>query len=134
MKNHLTLFFIVTVFAHAAYNPFFDNSEASPKVIQSTIVPANISSLNPQTVFLGGQNTQARSQIIYFGFIEAQKGKYALMKVNNDNIIVKENNKIYINNQLFYVREISSNAIFMETETKQVKTIYFSGETDGQRR
>ena len=72
MKNHLTLFFIVTVFAHAAYNPFFDNDQTPQKATKSTIVPANISNLDPQTVFFGGQNTQARSEIIYFGFNEAQ--------------------------------------------------------------
>ena len=122
---------------YAAYNPFFDNSESSKKAIKNSssvpFLPPNIASLDPQAVLLGERNVPTQSQILYFGFIEADKGKFALIKVNNSNINVKENNKIYLNNQLYFVREISSNAVFMETSAKQIKTIYFSGEMNGQK-
>ncbi len=136
MKNYLGLFLVLTIAVYAAYNPFFDGSESSKKTIKNSsplpFLPPHIAALDPQSVLLGERNTP-QSQILYFGFIEADKGKYALIKVNNNNIIVKENNKIYLNNQLYFVRDISSNAVLMETGAKQMKTVYFSGETDGQK-
>lgn len=71
--------------------------------------------------------------MLYFGFIETDKGKFAMMKVHDNNIVLKENNRVYIDNELYYVRDISSNAVVMEDKDKKIKTIYFSGEMEGKK-
>lgn len=133
MKLLLGLFFIFTGIAYSAYNPFFDDREpvvkkaSKPTSLLLLPPPLNVHQVEPLSEPKAPQSTK---QMYYFGYIESGKGKYALIKVDGNNIIVKENNRVYINGSPYFVHEITSNVVVMENSTKQVKMVYFSGETE----
>lgn len=118
--------------AYGAYNPFFDDTEPSKKVSRPTalLLPPPTMNLQPPSTFSEPKISTPAQQILYFGFIESAKGKFALVKVNEENIVLKENNRVYMYNAPYYVRDISSNAVVIEDAEKRIKTIYFSGEMD----
>jgi len=67
------------------------------------------------------------------GYIESDKGKFALIKSDGNTMVLKESSRVYLNNFSYFVREISSNAVVMEDGLRQMKTIYFSGETENKK-
>lgn len=131
LKKIFCLFFLFTGMIYGAYNPFFTDAEPPKPVSRSTALllppPMYTHSNSPQEIKLPALSS---SPMIYFGFIETEKGKFAMMKVHDHNIVLRENNRVYIGNDLYYIREISSNSVVMEDKEKRIKTTYFSGESD----
>ena len=97
MKNRILLILIVPIFAFAAYNPFFTSNKPAPKVVQAPITVA------AEPVDAGRKNIQ----MAYFGFIETNKGVYALVGFNGKNIVVREADAVYLDAQTFTVNKIS---------------------------
>lgn len=130
--NFLGLFFLFIGVAYGAYNPFFDDAESPKKLTRPTalLLPPPTINLQPPPSYSEPKIPLQTQSILYFGFIETVKGKFALVKVNNENIVLKENNRVYMFNAPYFVREVNSNAIVVEDGEKRIKTIYFSGEMD----
>ncbi len=141
MKTFLWLFFLFSSVAQGAYNPFFSDKASSPKIIKTerALIPpprmfAPLPILPPPpAISMEIKPPQAPMQIRYFGYIESDKGKFALIKLNESAMVLKENNRVYLNSIPYFVREISSNMVILEDGLKQIKTIYFSGEVENKR-
>ncbi len=132
LKLLFGLYFIFSGIVYGAYNPFFSDNEPARKTSKPTsllLLPPPLN-LHQSPIMTEPRISAVSAQIYYFGFIESDKGKFALLKVNGKNIVLKENNRVYINSLPYLVREISSNAVVMENNEKQIKLVYFSGEMD----
>lgn len=136
MNKYFGIFLVLGSVVWGAYNPFFDNQEAPKKVVR----PAPVLLPPPPPVAqpvlyqrpLSSELVRPSSvQISYFGYIETERGKFALIKVNQHNIVLKEKNRVYIENVPHYVQEINSNTIVLEDNEKRIKTLYFSSAKEG---
>lgn len=131
------IFLVLVASVEGAFNPFFDTPSAPKKAPKSTLPllpPPPVSSFaSLHLPITQSPSATAISSILYFGYIEAEKGKFALIKIDQNNIVLKENNRVYLNSIPYFVREITSNAIVMEDSEKRVKSIYFSGDRTEER-
>ncbi len=125
MKKVLVVFIVSSLSIHAAYNPFFEekpaptSQEQVPKTIIKTIIkkePIRTKSI-PQ---------RKNIEISYYGFIHTNKGKFALVSFQDKNIVIKINDSLYINEQIFKVNKITSNYILMQDRYNRTQTVYFS--------
>lgn len=69
------------------------------------------------------------SQLVYNCFIETNKGKFILLKIAENTVVLKEGDPFYVNNQKYFVRHITSNFITVD-DAGRTQTIYFT--TGGQ--
>jgi len=69
---------------YAAYNPFFSDKKATESANQ-------IQKPKPKPI------PQRKSlKMTYFEFIESTKGKFALVSFNSQNIVIRKNDSLYI--------------------------------------
>ncbi len=118
MKKLLAIFITTPSLIYAAYNPFFSD-EVAPKQKKET-----------QKVIIQQKQTPTRknAQIGYFGFIESNKGKFALISFNDKNIVIRESDSLYLDEQIFKVTKITSNYILLNDRYKRAQTVYFSSQ------
>lgn len=118
MKKILAIFITSTSLIYAAYNPFFSDDTA-PKQKKET-----------SKVIIEQKPTPTRknAQIGYFGFIESNKGKFALVSFSGKNIVIRENDSLYLDEQIFKVTKITSNYILLNDRYKRAQTVYFSSQ------
>ncbi len=141
MKTFLGLFFLFSTVVYGAYNPFFSDTAPAKKIAkpERTLIPpprmfAPLPMLPPPPAINAEiKPPQTPIAMRYFGYIESDKGRFALVKVQESTIVLKENNRIYLNSVPYFVREINSNMVLLEDGLKQMKSIYFSGEMESQR-
>jgi len=121
MQKIFLFLIIFQIVLNAAYNPFFNDQKApKPKVQESTaVVPAPITAPIKQNAKIG-----------YFGFIESKKGKFALVSFEKKNIVVTQNDSLYLDDQVFKVINITSNYILLNDKYNRPQSIYFSSETE----
>jgi hypothetical protein len=117
MKKVFMISIIVPAFIHASYNPFFNNIEAPTKKEQE--VKIIVQKPKPDI-------KRTDIQITYFGFVESDKGKFALVKINGKNIVLKQKDSVYIGEQVVEVISLSSNYIILKDGYNSPQTIYFS--------
>jgi hypothetical protein len=118
MKRVLAIFITTTTFLYAAYNPFFSDDSA-PKQKQQA---------SRTTVQEKPTPTRQNAQIGYFGFIESKKGKFALINFSGKNIVIREEDSLYLDEQIFKVLKITSNYILLNDRYSRAQTVYFSSE------
>lgn len=118
MKRVLAIFITTTTFLYAAYNPFFSDDSA-PKQKQQASRTAIQEKPAP---------TRQNAQIGYFGFIESKKGKFALINFSGKNIVIREEDSLYLDEQIFKVLKITSNYILLNDRYSRAQTVYFSSE------
>lgn len=118
MKNMFMVSIIMPAFLYAAYNPFFNNIEA-PK--QKKEPETKIIVQKPKE-----EIKRTDIQISYFGFVESDKGKFALVKINGKNIVLKQQDSVYIGEKVVEVINLSSNYIVLKDGYNSPQTIYFS--------
>ncbi len=117
MKKILVIFIIIPTFIYASYNPFFSDEQApKPKKAEVKIVVQK-----PEPV---AKRTDI--QVSYFGFIESDKGKFALVKINGKNIVLKQKDSVYIGEKVVEVINLTSNFIILKDGYNSPQTIYFS--------
>lgn len=117
MKKMFIFSIIIPAFIHASYNPFFNNTE-SPKRKESE---TKIIIQQPKPDI-----KRTDIQVSYFGFVESDKGKFALVKINGKNIVLKQKDSVYIGEQVVEVINLSSNYIILKDGDNAPQTIYFS--------
>lgn len=127
MQKILIVFIIMPIFIFAAYNPFFSEDKAPKPKVETHKTEA------PKVV-VQQKSTQNRqnAQVGYFGFIESDKGKFALVSFGGKNIVIREDDSLYLDEQIFLVTKITSNYILLDDRYKRAQTIYFSSEKRGQ--
>lgn len=117
MQKIFIISMIMPALIHASYNPFFTDIEApKPKEPEIKIVIKK-----PEPVI-----KRTDIQISYFGFIESNKGKFALVKINGKNIVLKQKDSVYIGEKVVEVLQLSSNSIVLKDGYNSPQTIYFS--------
>lgn len=124
MKRVLAIFITTTTFLYAAYNPFFSDDSA-PKQKQQASRAAIQEKPAP---------TRQNAQIGYFGFIESKKGKFALINFSGKNIVIREEDSLYLDEQIFKVLKITSNYILLNDRYSRAQTVYFSSEKQDNQR
>jgi Tfp pilus assembly protein PilP len=118
MRQIFVIFFILPTFIYAAYNPFFSDTSA-PKQKKESEVKIIYKKPKPKPI-------RTDIAISYFGFIESNKGKFALVNIGGKNIVLKQNDSLYIGEQVVKVVKLSSNYIILKDGYNTPQTIYFS--------
>jgi len=123
MHKILILFLLIQTFSYASYNPFFSDEapKQQPKRVGKTVVKEI--EVKPR------QNID----ITYFGFVESTKGKFALVNFNKKNIVIKQNDALYLNELIYKVKKITSNYILFSDRAGRMQSVYFSSEVERQR-
>jgi len=110
MRRTMMILAIVPTFLYAAYNPFFDGDQPKPKPVIATVKP----------------EARQNITILYYGFVESAKGKFALVKFDDKNIIIRNNDSLYLGERIFKVKKITSNQILFADRHGRIQTVYFS--------
>lgn len=127
MHKVITIFVIIPTFAYALYNPFF--SEPPRKTVKTTQVQKPV-----KRIYIKPKQTPTMKEfkMKYFGFVESNKGKFALVKFNDKNIVIKKDDSIYIDDSVFKIINITSNNIVIKDNYSKFRTVYFSSENQRQ--
>lgn len=128
--NYFWSFLFIAVSVNAAYNPFFhplakpkkapDVAPAShpmplPPLLKPTFEPALTAPKAPFDL----------SQLVYNCYLETAKGKFILLKIGSNTVVLKEGDPFYANNSKYFIRNITSNFITVD-DAGRTQTIYFT--------
>lgn len=114
----------ISLASFAAYNPFFEETpKQKPQTIQTPIKQPFIKKEEIKPI-----PKRKKIDISYFGFIETDRGSFALVGVQNKNIVIKKDDSLYIDEDVFKVFKITSNYILIKDNYSRVQTIYFSSQ------
>ena len=120
MHKILAILIVSPAFIYAAYNPFFkDETPKKPSNMQ-------IKQIKPITYTPRPRQKRVTIEMTYFGFIESNKGLFALVKFNKKNIVVRQNDSVYHDDQVFKIKKITSNYILIRDKKGRAETVYFS--------
>jgi len=119
----ILIIIILYVEIFASYNPFFQEIKVSVPKKQ------NIHKTT-KTIVYKPKPTRKNIQMTYFGFIHSKKGKFALVNFQNKNIIIRANDSLYIDEQIFKINKITSNYILLKDRYNRFQTVYFSSQTN----
>lgn len=115
-------FLIIPIIAHSSYNPFFSDPTAEQP--QKKVEPTPIAQQRIKAI-----PDRKTLTMTYFGFVESQKGKFALVNLNEKNIIIRKDDSLYLDERILKVVKITSNYILLSDRYSRNQTIYFSSET-----
>jgi hypothetical protein len=112
--NYFWSFLFLTLSLNAAYNPFFRESVKPKKapVATSEVRPMPLPPLfAPPSFRLLQKPVFDLSQLVYNCYLETEKGKFILLKIGANTVVLKEGDPFYANNGKYFVRNITSNYI-----------------------
>jgi len=119
-KVFLLLGFVL--YLHASYNPFFDEPKTDmPKTQPSKPVPPVSTQLLRSPVEVQKLNLD----LIYYGYVEAKRVSYALLKHNSQAFIIAQGDSFFVDNQKIDILDISSNRILVKFASTH-QTFYFT--------
>lgn len=112
----------------SAYNPFFKEINSPEKPIKKEIKPVKIivkekRRFKPKVSKIP-KKTNIKLQ--YFGFLETNKGKFALINFNSKTIVIKQRDRLYVGNEIYKIKKIHSNYLLIEDSYRRVQSVYFS--------
>lgn len=132
--NYFWSFLFIAASANAAYNPFFKPLAKQNKVpiLAPLVVPVAHNMPLPPLLKPAFEPTLAApkalfdlSQLVYNCFLETKKGKFILLKIGENNVVLKEGDPFYVNNTKYFIRNITSNFITVD-DAGRTQTIYFT--------
>lgn len=129
--NYIWSFLFLTLSLNAAYNPFF-REPVKPKkapVVTSEVRPMPLPPLLAPPSLPATKPVFDLSQLVYNCYLETEKGKFILLKIGENTVVLKEGDPFYTNNTKYFVRNITSNYITID-DAGRTQTIYFT--TGGQ--
>ncbi len=123
MQKILLIFVVLPTFIYAAYNPFFKDTkpEQTLQMRQPEIQKTTIKHYKPSP-----RQKRKTIKMTYFGFIESNKGIFALVRFNKKNIVIRKNDSLYHDEQIFKIKKITSNYILIRDKKGRAETVYFS--------
>lgn len=113
---------ILSVVIYASYNPFFQ--ENTKQISQKKAYKQT------KNIVYKPRPTRKNIDMTYFGFIHTNKGRFALVNFQNKNIILQKNDSLYIDEQIFKIKKITSNYILINDRYSRIQTVYFSSKID----
>lgn len=111
MRKMIIMLAILPTLIYAAYNPFFGDTQPKVEVVKAPPPPPP---------------ARTNINILYFGFVDSSKGKFALVKFDGKDIIVRKDDPLYLGEAIYKVKKISSNYILFTDRYNRVQTVYFS--------
>jgi hypothetical protein len=126
--NYLWSFLFVALSLNAAYNPFFRETvkPKKPPLAAPVARPMPLPPLlAPPTLPAPAKPVFDLSQLVYNCYLETEKGKFILLKIGDNAVVLKEGDPFYANNQKYFVRHITSNFITID-DAGRMQTIYFT--------
>lgn len=128
--NYFWSLLFLALSLQAAYNPFFRESPKVKKAPEPVAKPMPLPPLlKPAFEPLPAPKAVSLSTFTYYGYVETKKGKFALLKIGENAVVLKEGDPFYANNSKYFVRNITSNYLTID-ESGKTQTIYFT--TGGQ--
>ncbi len=123
MQKILLVFVVLPTFIYAAYNPFFKDAkpEQTLQMRQPEIKKTVVQHYKPRP-----KQKRKTIKMTYFGFIESDKGIFALVQFNKKNIVIRKNDSLYHDEQIFKIKKITSNYILIRDRKGRAETVYFS--------
>ncbi len=123
MPKILIIFVILPTIIYAAYNPFFNDNKppAALQIQKKEIYKPSVKYYKPQP-----KVKRKTIKMTYFGFIESNKGIFALVKYNKKNIVIRKNDSLYHDEEVFKIKKITSNYILIRDKKGRAETVYFS--------
>lgn len=125
MQKKLLLFAIVPLFVYASYNPFFSDDASQTR--QRAPVKTVIEYVKPAPV-----PQRKNIEMTYFGFVQSKKGRFALVNFNKKNIVIRQSDSLYLDEQIFKVQTITSNYILLSDRQNRVQSVHFSSKNERQ--
>jgi hypothetical protein len=121
MQQILIILLIIPTYIYALYNPFFTQDPPPKKVISENKI---IEKVYVQVK----QEPRTNIEMTYIGYIESNKGTYALVKFNGKNIVVKTNDSMYSDEQIYKIDEITTNHLLIKDKIGRAQKVYFSSD------
>lgn len=128
--NYFWSFLFIAASVNAAYNPFFKPLAkqkkaplAAPAAHAMPLPPLLKPAFEPNLV--APKAPFDLSQLIYNCFLETEKGKFILLKIGENTVVLKEGDPFYANNNKYFIRNITSNFITVD-DAGRTQTIYFT--------
>jgi len=119
MQKKLMIFVLIPISLYAAYNPFF-KGETPPK-------PLFKQQKQVQTVVVRPKVAKRKTiEMTYFGFVESNKGLFALVEFDKKNIVIRQNDSLYLDEQRYKIKKITSNYILLKDKRGRIEAVYFS--------
>ncbi len=128
--NYFWSFLFIAASVNAAYNPFFQPLAKPKKALE--VAPASRPMPLPPLLKPAFEPTLAApkalfdlSQLTYNCYLETAKGKFILLKIGENTVVLKEGDPFYANNNKYFIRNITSNFITVD-DSGRTQTIYFT--------
>jgi hypothetical protein len=127
-------FLFIAISVNAAYNPFFKPLEKPKKapVLAPLAAPAAHNMPLPpllkpafEPALVAPKPPFDLSQLVYNCYLETKKGKFILLKIGDNTVVLKEGDPFYANNNKYFIRNITSNFITVD-DSGRTQTIYFT--------
>jgi hypothetical protein len=132
--NYFWSFLFIAISVNAAYNPFFHPLVKQKKAPVSAplVAPSTHNMPLPPLLKPAFDSNLAApkapfdlSQLVYNCFLETKKGKFILLKIGENTVVLKEGDPFYANNSKYFIRNITSNFITVD-DAGRTQTIYFT--------
>jgi hypothetical protein len=123
--NYFWSFLFLALSLNAAYNPFFREPAKPKKTPVSDVRPMPLPPLLAPPTLPATKPVFDLAQLVYNCYLETNKGKFILLKIGSNTVVLKEGDPFYANNQKYFVRNITSNFITVD-DAGRVQTIYFT--------
>ncbi|MDP3300785.1 MAG: hypothetical protein Q8S36_02330 [Sulfuricurvum sp.] len=132
--NYIWSLLFIAASVNAAYNPFFKplaKQNKAPVLAPLAAPAAHAMPLPPLLRPAFEPNLAAPkgpldlSQLTYNCFLETAKGKFILLKIGENTVVLKEGDPFYANNSKYFIRNITSNFITVD-DSGRTQTIYFT--------
>lgn len=128
--NYFWSFLFIAASINAAYNPFFKplaKQKKAPVLAPAAQAMPLPPLLKPafETNLVAPKAPFDLSQLVYSCFLETVKGKFILLKIGENTVVLKEGDPFYANNSKYFIRNITSNFITVD-DAGRTQTIYFT--------
>ena len=121
MQQKLIILLIIPTYIYALYNPFFTQDPPPKKVVQEKKIIEKVS-------VPVKQEPRINIKMTYIGYIESNKGTYALVKFNGKNIVVKTDDSMYSGSQVYKISKITTNHLLIKDKIGRAQKVYFSSD------
>lgn len=118
-----TVILIITITTSlVAYNPFF---EAKPTPKKKTKIKIETKPVT-KIIYQKPPVKKKKYNITYYGYIQTNKGNFALIDVDKKTLAIKQGEKLYIDGKSARLVKITSNYFVIKSGKSDYQTIYFS--------
>ena len=119
MQKKLMIFFLLSISLYAAYNPFFKGETPPQPIVQQK-------QQIQKTIVYQKPPQRKTIEMTYYGFVESKKGLFALVEFDKKNIVIRQKDSLYLNEQVYKVKKITSNYILLKDKRGRDEAVYFS--------